>query len=27
LSRTTETMIRVPLMHAWPWHTCGSTVM
>jgi hypothetical protein len=20
-------MMRVPLMHAWPWHTAGSTVI
>ena len=27
LSSTTDTMIRVPRMHACPWHTCGFTVI
>jgi hypothetical protein len=27
LSRMTDTIMRVPLMHALPWQTAGSTVM
>src|SRR5688572_15069980 len=27
LSRITETIIRVPLIHALPWHTFGSTLI